>query len=123
MKRQENGTRNRVAKCSIGSEHFTQPCCAKMLFLDLTDAESALLQYMARITFSTMTVYRCVTHQGFHLGHDRFMEPTEVVSRYQRQASSLCSPSAILDPIALTNYTGKAVNQYSVVRPCRNSGH
>ena len=115
MVRQENANRHRARRCAKGSDHVIKSCCDKIAFADFTDAEKALSKYMSRIIFSTMTVYSCVTHHGFHLGHDRLMIPSEVVRRYQLP-QLLSNQIEVIDPLQLTNYTGSTEGQCSVGR-------
>ena len=65
---------------SLGS-HKVQKCCGKILYETHDEAELGLDRYLYRVLFSSMNVYNCSLHDGFHLGHDSRMSDSEILSQ------------------------------------------
>ena len=61
--------------------HKAQKCCGKILYETHNEAESDLDRYLYRVLFSSMNVYNCSLHDGFHLGHDSRMSNSEILSQ------------------------------------------
>ena len=64
----------------LGS-HKVQKCCGKILYETHDEAELDLLRHLYRAVFSSMQVYNCFLHDGFHLGHDSPMSNTDILSQ------------------------------------------
>ncbi len=60
--------------------HKFQNCCKKILYETLDAADAALIKYSFNYVFSSMHVYECLLHQGFHLGHDYHMSNSDILS-------------------------------------------
>ena len=70
-------------KHKLGSclgNHKVQKCCGKILYDTHDEAELDLLRHLYRVVFSSMQVYKCFLHDGFHLGHDSRMPNTDILS-------------------------------------------
>ena len=61
--------------------HTVQKCCGKVLYGTHDEAELDLLRHLYRVVFSSMHVYKCFLHDGFHLGHDYRMSNSEILSQ------------------------------------------
>ena len=61
--------------------HNVQKCCGKILYDTHDEAELDLLRHLYRVVFSSMQVYNCSLHDGFHLGHDSRMLNSEILSQ------------------------------------------
>jgi hypothetical protein len=61
--------------------HNVQKCCGKILYDTHDEAELGLDRYLYRVLFSSMNVYNCSLHDGFHLGHDSRMSDSEILSQ------------------------------------------
>ena len=61
--------------------HKVQKCCGKILYETRDKAELDLLRHLYRVVFSSMNVYNCSLHDGFHLGHDSRMSNSEILSQ------------------------------------------
>ena len=64
----------------LGS-HKVQNCCGKILYETQYKAELELLRHLYRVVFSSMHVYYCSLHDGFHLGHDSRMSNSDILSQ------------------------------------------
>lgn len=58
-------------------------CDYKVRYADKEEAEEALRRYRGEVLFTTMVSYRCMTHDCYHLGHDRFMRKDTVLKCMQ----------------------------------------
>ena len=65
---------------SLGS-HKVQKCCGKILYETHDKSELVLLRHLYHIVFSSMSIYKCFLHDGFHLGHDYRMSNSEILSQ------------------------------------------
>jgi hypothetical protein len=72
----------------LGS-HKVQKCCAKILYDTHDEAVLGLDRYLYRVLFSSMNVYKCFLHDGFHLGHDSRMSNSEILSQSQLAGKQL----------------------------------
>ena len=70
LRRTENQTLRRVRGCDHKVRYETRQ-----------DAGAAVRAFQERVVFTTMVAYRCVIHECWHLGHDRFMRDEEVLER------------------------------------------
>ena len=61
--------------------HKVQKCCGKILYETHDEAELDLLRHLYRVVFSSMNVYNCSLHDGFHLGHGYHMSNSEILSQ------------------------------------------
>jgi hypothetical protein len=61
--------------------HKVQKCCRKIPYETRDKAEGALLRHLYRVVFSSMEVYNCFLHDGFHLGHSSRMSNAEILSQ------------------------------------------
>jgi len=61
--------------------HKVQKCCGKVRYETRDKAELDLLRHLYRVVFSSMQVYNCSLHDGFHLGHDSRMSNSEILSQ------------------------------------------
>ena len=61
--------------------HKVQKCCGKILYETHDEAELGLDRYLYRVVYSSMNVYNCSLHDGFHLGHDSRMSNSEILSQ------------------------------------------
>ena len=61
--------------------HKVQKCCGKIFYETHDEAELDLLRHLYRVVFSSMQVYNCFLHDGFHLGHDSRMSNSEILSQ------------------------------------------
>ena len=61
--------------------HKVQKCCGKVRYETRDKAELDLLRHLYRVVFSSMQVYKCFLHDGFHLGHDSRMSNSEILSQ------------------------------------------
>ena len=61
--------------------HNVQKCCGKILYDTHDEAALDLLRHLCRVLFSSMNVYNCSLHDGFHLGHDSRMSDSEILSQ------------------------------------------
>ena len=66
--------------CCLGS-HKVQKCCGKILYETRAKAELDLLRHLYRVVFSSMEVYNCFLHDGFHLGHSSRMSNAEILGQ------------------------------------------
>ena len=64
----------------LGS-HKVKTCCEKILYDRHDEAELGLDRYLYHVLFSSMNVYKCFLHDGFHLGHDSRMSNSEILSQ------------------------------------------
>ena len=69
--------------------HTVQKCCGKVLYDTHDEAELDLLRHLCRVLFSSMNVYKCFLHDGFHLGHDSRMSNSEILSQSQLAGKQL----------------------------------
>ena len=58
-------------------------CDCKRRYINLEEAENAVVQFRSSILFSTMNSYYCKEHTCYHLGHNRYMEKQEILTRDQ----------------------------------------
>ena len=73
-------------KHKLGSclgNHKVQKCCGKILYDTHDEAALDLFRNLYRVVFSSMQVYHCYLHDGFHLGHDSRMSNSEVLGQSQ----------------------------------------
>ena len=61
--------------------HKVQKCCEKILYETQEKAELELLRHLYRVVFSSMQVYPCFLHGGFHLGHNSRMSNSDILSQ------------------------------------------
>jgi len=64
----------------LGS-HKVKKCCEKILYDTHDEAELILDRHLYHVLFSSMNVYKCFLHDGFHLGHDSHMSNSEILSQ------------------------------------------
>ena len=65
----------------FGGSHKVQKCCEKIIYETHDEAELDLLRYLYRVVHSSMNVYTCSLHGGFHLGHSSRMSNSEILSQ------------------------------------------
>jgi hypothetical protein len=68
----------------LGS-HKVNKCCKKILYDTHDEADLVLDRHLYRVLFSSMHVYNCSLHYGFHLGHD-FRMANSAILRQSRLA-------------------------------------
>ena len=61
--------------------HTVQKCCGKVLYGTHDEAELGLFRNLYRVVFSSMHVYNCSLHDGFHLVHDSRMSNSEILGQ------------------------------------------
>jgi hypothetical protein len=71
--------KHKLGNC-LGS-HKVKKCCGKILYDTHDEAEFGLERHLHHVLFSSMTVYNCSLHDGFHLGHDYRMSNSEILSQ------------------------------------------